>query len=90
MKTLACPTILQLQKAPVMKEENSLDLSMYTIANSCVVVSTKDKVEAVGYDSRNSKEIYQQIVYQKTGTLLYILRSSILIEQGGKKGSVRF
>ena len=90
VKSLACPTILQLQKAPLLNEADSLDLSMYTIANSCVVLSLKDKIKAIGYDPRNSKDIYQKIIYEKTDNVLYILRSSIVIEQGGKKGSMRF
>lgn len=89
-KTLACPTVDALQKAPVETTSNSLELEMYTIANSCVILSREDKIEAIGYDPRNSKEIYQQIVYKRTGTQLYMLRSAILVEQGGKKNSYRF
>ncbi len=89
-KTLACPSIIQLQKAPVNIDENYMDLSLYAIANDCVILGKRDKVEAIGYDSLNSKEIYQKIIYTKTEVYLYILRSSIQVEQGGKKGFVRF
>ena len=89
-KALACPTQDALKKAPVETTSNSLELEMYVIANGCVILSREDKIEAIGYDPRNSKELYQQVVYKRTGTQLYILRSSILVEQGGKKNSYRF
>ncbi len=89
-KTLACPSILQLQKAPMEKDEDSMNLSMYAIANDCFILDKRDKVEAIGYDPTNSKEIYQKILYKKTGVYLYILRSAIQVEQDGKKGSLRF
>ena len=89
-KTLACPTIDALTKAPVETNSNPLELQMYTIAKSCVVLSREDKVEAIGYDPRNSKEIYQEVIYKRTGTQLFMLRSAILVEQGGKKNSYRF
>ena len=89
-KTLACPSVFQLQKAPVDTAENSMSLSMYAIANDCVLIDKRDNVEAIGYDPRNSKEIYQKIFYQKTGVYLYVLRSAIQVEQDGKKGSMRF
>ncbi len=89
-KTLGCPTILLLKKAPVSANDDILDLNMYAIANDCIVIRRRDRVKAVGYDSRNSKEMYQKIVHQKTGSSLYILRSSIQVEQDGKKGAVRF
>ncbi|WP_372999832.1 hypothetical protein [Sulfurimonas sp.] len=89
-KTLACPTIEQLEKAPVDKADNLTDLSMYAIANDCVMIDRRDNIEAVGYDPTNSKEIYQKIFYKKTAVYLYVLRSSIQVEQDGKKSSYRF
>jgi len=89
-RTLACPSIEQLKKAPVENDENSMNLSMYAIANDCHIIDKRDKIEAIGYDPTNSKEIYQQILYKKTNTRLYILRSAIQVEQDGKKGSLRF
>ncbi|WP_321777597.1 hypothetical protein [Sulfurimonas sp.] len=89
-KTLACPSVLQLQKAPMNTADNYLNLSMYAIANDCVIVSKRDDVEAIGYDSLNSKDIYQKILYKKIGVYLYIIKSSIQIEQEGKKSTFRF
>ncbi len=89
-KTLACPSVIQLQKAPVENADNFMKLSMYAIANDCVIINRRDKVDAVGYDPLNSKEIYQKIIYLKTGVYLYILRSAIQVEQDGKKSSYRF
>ena len=88
--TLGCPSVVLLQKLPVDTGDNNLKLNMYAIANSCVVISKKDKVKAVGYDPLNSKEIFQKVIYKKTGEFLYILRSTIQVEQDGKKGVVRF
>ena len=89
-KTLGCPTMMALQKAPADNPENYLSLNMYSIANNCVIISKRDKVEAIGYDPRNSKEIFQKILYKKTGVELYIKSSTIQVEQGGKKSSYRF
>jgi len=89
-KTLACPTIDKLKKAPVDDKSDSLDLSMYVIASDCLLLSKSSEVEAVGYDPRNSTEIFQKIVDKKSGKILYILRSSIFVEQGGKNNTLRF
>ena len=89
-KTLACPSLDTLTKAPIETDANPLELQMYSIANSCVVLSHGDKVEAIGYDPRNSKEIYQKVIYKRTGIQLFMLRSAIVVEQGGKKSSYRF
>ena len=89
-KTLACPDIDKLKKAPVHNLSDPLDLSMYAIANDCIILSKNAKVEAVGYDSKKSTEIYQKIMDKKSGKTFYILRSSIFVEQGGKKNILRF
>ena len=89
-KSLGCPTLDALKKAPLENEESGLDLHMYAIANSCVIMNKRDKVQVIGDDPRNSKEIYQQVVYQKTGVMLYIPSSAVQIEQGGKKGILKF
>ena len=89
-KTLACPDIDKLKKAPVHKGADPLDLSMYVIANDCKILTKDTEVEAIGYDPRNSTEIYQQVLDKKSGNILYILRSSIFVEQSGKKNSLKF
>ncbi len=90
VKTLACPSIVTLQKSMQEDLKDPLKLEMYSIANSCVVLSKGDKVEALGYDPRNAKGIYQRVLYKKTNTELYMRRSAILVEQSGKKNSIRF
>jgi hypothetical protein len=89
-KALACPSILLLKKAPLEIKDNSMDLSLYAVSNSCEILSRGDKIQAIGYDPRNSKELFQKIIYLKTGSELYIKRSAIEIEQGGKKSTLRF
>jgi hypothetical protein len=89
-KTLACPTVEQLHKAPAYKDDDNLALDMYIVANDCVIVTPQDKIEAVGYDPRNSQEIYQKVINKENGSAYYILRAQIFVEQGGKKASMRF
>jgi len=89
-KTVACPSIVLLQKIKQEDTKDALSLEMYSIANDCVILDKSSEVEAIGYDPRNSKELYQQIVRKKTGRELYILRSAIFVEQGGKKDTIRF
>nr|WP_321267919.1 hypothetical protein [uncultured Sulfurimonas sp.] len=89
-KTLACPSVLALQKAPIEKHQDSMNLSMYAISNDCVILDKRDNVEAIGYDPTNTKEMFQKIFYKKTGVYLYILKSTIQVEQDGKKSSLRF
>jgi len=89
-KTIGCPSVLLLQKAPVLTQDNALELSMYTIANDCVIISTRDRVEAIGYDPLNSTTIFQKVIYKKSGKFLYIPRSAIMVEQNGKEGRIRF
>jgi len=89
-KTLACPDIDKLKKAPVHEGADPLDLNMYIIANDCKIISKDTEIEATGYDPRNSTEIYQKIIDKKSGKTFYILRSSIFVEQGGKKNILRF
>jgi hypothetical protein len=89
-RTLGCPSVMLLQKAPHGTEDDYISLNMYAIANDCVILSPRDSVEAVGYDPLNSKEIFQKVVYKKTDTILYIPRSTIQVEQAGKKGNFRF
>jgi hypothetical protein len=89
-ETLACPDIDKLKKAPVYKEADPLKLNMYVIANDCEILTKHSDIEAIGYDPRNSTEIFQKILDKKSGNILYILRSSIFVEQGGKKNSLKF
>jgi len=89
-KTLACPSIDILEKTPVNTGDNYLDISMYTIANNCVVLTKKSSIEAIGYNANNSKDIFQEIIYKKTGAHLFVKRSEIIIEKFGRKSSFRF
>lgn len=89
-KTLACPSIDILKKAPTDGSSNSLDLSMYVVANDCVILFKSSEIQAIGYDARNSTEIFQKILDKKSGKILYTPRSSIFVEQDGKKAVLRF
>ena len=61
-KSLACPDIDKLKKAPVHEGADPLDLSMYIVANDCKMLSKCTQIEAIGYDPRNSTEIFQKIL----------------------------
>ncbi|MDQ7043338.1 MAG: hypothetical protein Q9M34_07370 [Sulfurimonas sp.] len=89
-KTLACPSIELLKGAKQVEMEDSLKLEMYAISHSCVVLSKEDSIEVIGYDPVNSEDIFQQILYKKTGTQLYMLHDAVHIEQAGKKNIYRF
>jgi len=89
-KTLGCPTIDALKNAPTERSQGPMALSMYSIANGCEIISRRDPVEAIGYDPRNAEGTFQKIIYKRTGVVLYVLRSSIRVEQGGKKNGMRF
>jgi len=89
-KTLGCPSLDVLKKSFELDINDPLALEMFSIANSCSVLSKEDKVEAIGYDPRNSKDQFQEIFYKKTNTKLFILRSAIFVEQGGKHNTYRF
>jgi hypothetical protein len=88
-KTLACPSIDILKKAPL-KDSDSMDLSLFVIVNGCEILTRRDSVQAIGYDPLNAKELYVKIVYKKTGDYLYVPSSDITIEQDGKKAIYRF
>lgn len=89
-KTYACPSIMIFEKAPVDTPDNYMNLQMYSIANDCVVLTKESSIEAVGYNANNSKDIYQEIIYRKTGAHLFVKRSSLIIEKFGRKGTFRF
>ena len=89
-KTLACPSIFILQQAASEDMQDPLKLEMYSIAKGCVVLVRGDTIEALGYDPRSSKEIYQKIYHRKSNSELYLLRSAIVVEKGGKKNGFRF
>ena len=89
-KSLACPSVMLHQKAPKEQGDSGMDLTIYTIANNCEIVSRRDQIEAIGYDPASSHEIYQKIIYQRTGKELFMLRKNIFVEQGGKKNIFRF
>lgn len=87
-KSLACPSEMLIKKAPVHQGESGLDLTLYSIANNCMILSKKDKIEAIGYDPLNTKEIFQEIIHFDTGDKLFIFRKNIYVEQAGKKNSI--
>ena len=87
-KSLACPSIMLLKKAPL--GDDYLGLNLYAISNNCVILSKNSKIQAIGYDPQNKKVQYQEILYKNTGAILYMLRSQMQVEQGGKKSTYRF
>jgi hypothetical protein len=89
-RTLACPSVVILEKAPLDTKDNYMDLNMYAMMNGCVFLNKGSSIEAIGYNANNSKEIYQEIIYQKTGVHLFVKRSAIIVEKFGRKSSFRF
>ncbi len=89
VRTLACKTMDALKKAP-MDEEDPLKLNMYAIADECIILSRDSQIQVLGYDARNTKKMYVQIVDKRTGYSFYVLKSKIQIEQGGEEANYRF
>ena len=89
-KTYGCPTVVQLEKMPVDTADNYLDIQMYAIANNCVLLTKKSSIESVGYNANNSQDIYQEVIYRKTGVHLFVKRSMIIIEKFGRDATLRF
>jgi len=88
--TIGCPSVMLLQKAPLDTKDNYMALNMYAVANSCIFLTNKSSIESVGYNANNSKDIYQEIIYRKTGVHLFVKRSDIIIEKFGRKSTFRF
>ena len=65
--------------------EDEIKLSQYAIANGCRILTLSDKIEAIGYDPRNEKSMFMQIIHKDSGETLYIRRKNIQVEQPGKK-----
>ena len=89
-RTMACPSVMLLQKAPLETKDNYMNLNMYAISNSCIFLTKESSIESVGYNANNSKDIFQEIIYRKTGVHLFVKRSEIIIEKFGRKSTIRF
>lgn len=90
VKSLACPSLETFKKVPSEALEDDLSLSLFAVANDCRVLSRSDHVTAIGYDPRNEKTIYIQILHKQSGETLFIRRKNLLVEQPGKKNQYRF
>lgn len=89
-KSIACPTLEILKKVPVDTQDNYLEINTYAIVNSCVILYKDDEIEIQGYNANNTKELYHEIIYKKTGAHLFIKSSAVIVEQYGKKSTWRF
>lgn len=88
-KSLACPSVELIKNAPHSSGESGMDITFYSIANSCLIVSKKDQVKAIDYDA-NSKVKFQAIIYEKTGEKLYVVKKNMMIEQAGSDNIFKF
>lgn len=89
VETIACPT-LNIIQGSAKYTDDIMALNHYAIANSCKFIGSKDDIEAVDYDSANSKSIYMKILLRGSGDILYVKRQHIFIEQPGRKNNFRF
>ena len=87
--SLGCPSMEAIKNAPRDAGESGLDITFYSMANSCVIINTKDKIKAIDY-KLDSKAAFQAIKYKKTGQKLYVLRKNVVFEQGGSKNIFKF
>jgi len=89
-RTLACPSQQQLNSASLEITEDSMNLSMYAIANGCEIIFPGDKIEVIDYDIKKEKEKFHKILYKRTDSYLFVRSSSIFIEQSGSKNKFSF
>lgn len=87
--SLGCPTIQAIKNAPKDAGDSGMDITLYSMANDCLILNTKEKVTAIDY-RHDSKAIFQEIRHKKTDKTLYILRKNIVFEQGGNKNIFKF
>lgn len=88
-KSLACPSVLKIKNAPRTAGESGLDITFYSIANDCLIVSKQDKLKAIDYIA-DSKVKFQSIVHEATGKKLYVVKENMIIEQSGTNNIFRF
>jgi hypothetical protein len=88
--SLACPNIDVLKKVGLELEDDPLKLDMYIIANNCVVLERGESIKILDWDGTNNEKIFQKILYNKTGTVMYVRSSSVEIEQAGQNDRIKF
>ncbi len=88
-KSLACPSTILIKNAPRTVGESGLDITFYSIANNCLVLTKKDKIRAIDYVA-GSKVKFQAIIHENTGQKLYVVKANMLIEQSGTKNIFKF
>lgn len=88
--TLGCPTIELHKNFPTEAENDYIKLSQYAAKTNCIVFSPQSNVEALGDNVAYGKSKYVQVVDNRTGQTLWVLRKFLVIEQPGNKNTMRF
>jgi len=89
-QTIGCPTVDVLKNISKETENDYVKINLFAMANDCLLLSQKDKVEAIDYDSANETALYIKIIHKQSGKVLFVPSSDIYIEQPGKKNTFRF
>ncbi|MEA3373342.1 MAG: hypothetical protein U9Q62_06585 [Campylobacterota bacterium] len=90
MKAMGCPSMMAFTKVPSEILQDDIKLSLYAVKNGCRILTSRDQVTAIGYDPRNDKTQFMQIIHKESGETLYIRRKNVQVEQPGKKNQIRF
>ncbi|RLA73110.1 MAG: hypothetical protein DRG24_01130 [Epsilonproteobacteria bacterium] len=89
-QTIGCPTVDVLKNISKETDNDYVKINLFAMANDCLLLSQKDKVEAIDYDPVNEKTLYIKIIHKQSGKVLFVPSSEIYIEQSGKKNTFRF
>ncbi len=90
MASMGCQSMEPFHNIPPEALQDETKLTQYAFANGCRILIPGDKVETIGYDPRNDKTMFIQIIHKESGETLYIRRKNIQVEQPGKKNQFRF
>lgn len=89
VETIACPSI-DIIKESARYDDDFIALNRHAMANDCKFLNSHDSIEAIDYDPASEKSIYIKILDKRMGSVLYVKRQHVLIEQPGKKNNFRF
>ena len=89
-QTVACPTVEIFKNLAKETENDYVKLNLFAMANDCLILSKKDKVEAIDYDPANDNALYMKIVHKQSGKILFVPSNALYIEKPGKKNTLRF
>ena len=89
VESLACPELKTLNQALSIDSNDYLELNLFAIKHSCLILNRKTQVQVIDYDV-NSRSRFIKIQDKKSLQELYVLRKNITIEQPGDNNTIKF